>query len=381
MRVVLDPRVVTGAGGGPEKTILTSPKFLRPLGYEMVCAYLHPPNDPGFEHLVRRADASGAPLVSVPDCGPLDFGVVRQLLSTCRERNVEIWHGHDYKTNALGLVLARFHRMRLVTTLHGWVERTTRTPAYFRIDKLCLPFYERVYAVSADLADAARRARVRPSRVITLENGIDLGDYRRVLSVREAKAALGLPPDSLVVGGVGRLSAEKAFAALVESVAELVRRGFDARLVIVGEGGERANLGRQIGESGLGGRVTLAGFQRDVRPYFQAFDVFALPSLREGLPNALLEAMAFGVPSVASRVAGIPKVITDGVDGVLIEPGDAGQLTEALTALLGDPAKRASMGAAARATVEARYSFAERMRKLAASYDELLGPARRRGVY
>ncbi len=381
MRVVLDPRVVTGAGGGPEKTILTSPKFLRPLGYEMVCAYLHPPNDPGFEHLVRRADASGAPLVSVPDRGPLDFGVVRQLLRICRERNVEIWHGHDYKTNALGLALARLHPMRLVTTLHGWVERTTRTPAYFRIDKLCLPFYERVYAVSADLADAAREARVRPSRVVTLENGIDLGDYRRTLSAREAKAALGLPPDSLVVGGVGRLSAEKAFAALVASVAELVRRGVDARLAIVGEGNERANLERQIGESGLGGRVTLAGFQRDVRPYFQAFDAFALPSLREGLPNALLEAMAFGVPSVASRIAGIPKVIADGVDGVLIEPGDAGQLTGALAGLLGDPHKRAAMGAAARATVEARYSFAERVRKLAASYDELLGPARRRGVY
>ena len=116
----------------------------------------------------------------------------------------------------------------------------------------------------------------------------------------------------------------------------------------------------------------LPGFRADVRGAFAAADLFALPSLREGLPNVLLEAMACGVPAVASNIAGIPRVVADGVNGFLIPPGDAAALAARLKLLLADAKLRVTIAAAARAAVEARYSFAERMRKLAASYDELL---------
>src|SRR3954453_19355199 len=97
--VVLDARVVTGAGGGPEKTILNSPRFLTPLGYRMVCAYLHPPRDPGFEVIREKAAKAGAPLAAIPARGPWDWRVVRELLAVCKRERVAIWHGHDYKTN------------------------------------------------------------------------------------------------------------------------------------------------------------------------------------------------------------------------------------------------------------------------------------------
>src|SRR5437660_11805420 len=98
--VVLDARVVTGSGGGPEKTILNSPRFLLPLGYRMVCAYLHPPGDPGFEVLRQKAEQLQAPLESILDRGPWDWRVVTKLLALCRRERVAIWHGHDYKSNA-----------------------------------------------------------------------------------------------------------------------------------------------------------------------------------------------------------------------------------------------------------------------------------------
>src|SRR5207244_8517188 len=103
------------------------------------------------------------------------------------------WHGHDYKTNALGLLLRRFWPMRLVTTAHGWVQQTRRTPIYYKLDRRCLPRYERVLCVSDDLFEVCQRIGVPAKNLILLENGIDAGEYRRRQSVLRAKTALGFP--------------------------------------------------------------------------------------------------------------------------------------------------------------------------------------------
>src|SRR6516162_7393369 len=149
--VVLDARVVSGSGGGPDKTILNQPRFLAPVGYLNLCAYMHPPGDPGFEQLRSKARTWQAPLVAVPDRGPWDVRVISSLLRVCRRQRVCIWHGHDYKSNVLGLLLRRFWPMRLVTTVHGWVKHTRRTPLYYGLDRFCLRRYEKVFCVSNDL--------------------------------------------------------------------------------------------------------------------------------------------------------------------------------------------------------------------------------------
>jgi len=300
-RVVLDARVVTGTGGGPDKTILHSPRFLEPLGYRMLCAYMRSPGDPGFEVLCERANRLQAPLIEIADRGLFDPRVVMDLVRLCRRERVSIYHGHDYKSNLLGLVLKRFHPMRLVTTAHGWVVYTARTPFYYRIDKFCLRHYERVICVSDDLVAQCRRAGFRPGRLVLLENGIDLTSYARFAPTAEAKARLGFDSSRPLIGAVGRLSPEKGFDVLINAVAKLRDGGNIAQLAIVGDGGEGPRLQAMIDRLGLGDSVRLAGFQDDPRPYYEAFDVFALSSLREGLPNVLLEAMALNVPCVATK--------------------------------------------------------------------------------
>lgn len=371
--VVLDARVVTGSGGGPEKTILNSPRFLAPLGYRMLCAYLHPPADPGFAVIRDKAARAEAPLLSIPDRGPWDWRVFTALLALCRRERVAIWHGHDYKTNALGLLLRRFWPLRLVTTVHGWVHHTARTPLYYAIDRFCLRHYERVFCVSTDLWAACRAAGVPARRCVLLENGIDTTEYSRRRPTTAAKAALGLPPGSLVIGAVGRLAPEKGFDILIRAVAALRHRHQDVWLMIVGDGGERPHLEQLAAEVGLSDRVTFAGWQTDVRSHFEAMDVFVLSSYREGLPNVVLEAMALEVPVVATRVNGVPRVVQDGKNGLLVDPGDPVGLAAALAALLTDPDRRAAYRAAGRRTVESHFSFARRMDRLAAAYDELLG--------
>jgi len=368
---------VSGVGGGPEKTILNSPRFVDPARYRMLCAYMRCPADAGFAELERRARRWQAPLVAVDDRGPLDWRVAARLAELCRREDVRIWHGHDYKSNLLGLLARRRHPMRLVTTVHGWVKHTWKTPLYYAIDRLALRGYERVVCVSEDLYRACRRLGIPEERLRHVPNAIDTAEFRRRGERAAAKAERGTDPARLVIGAVGRLSAEKAFDALVRAFAALAGEGgVEAELWIAGEGEERERLERLAAELGVGARVRLLGFCSEPRRLYEAMDVYCVSSLREGLPNSLLEAMAFEVAVLATRVAGIPRLVRDGENGLLIEPGSVAGLKAGLRALLGEPALRARLGAEARATIEREHDFARRMERMVAIYDELLaGPA------
>lgn len=372
MPVVLDTRVVTGSGGGPDKTILNSPRYLEPLGYRMLCGYLTPVGDPGYSEIINKARQYAAPLITIPDRGPLDWRVVTRLLALCRSEKVSIWHGHDYKTNLLGLLLRRFHPMHLVTTVHGWVRHTTRTPLYYRLDRMCLPRYDRVYCVSSDLYDECRSLGIEDTRCSLIENGIDTTDYQRQTDIQSAKQALGLSTSRFLIGGVGRLSPEKGFANLIIAVSRLIQSGNDIGIILVGDGDERDRLEQLSRELRIADRVIFTGWQSNVKPCFEAMDVFALSSLREGLPNVVLEAMALGVPAVATRIAGVPRIIRDGINGTLVNPDDCNDLTRAIHELVTNHGLRASYRNAGRETVHMRYSFSRRMTKLAQSYNELL---------
>jgi len=377
--VVADARVVVGSGGGPDKTIINSAQFLRPAGYRNLCVYLHPPGDPGFEQIRRKAEAKDAPLVAVTDRGPLDWRVVSRLLDVCRREKVAIWHGHDYKTNALGLVLKRFWPMRLVTTVHGWVHHTRRTPLYYWIDRLSLRFYERVICVSEDLYRACRDCSVPRSRLMLLENGIDLDDYRRRRNRTEAKWQLGFNPDRLLVGAIGRLSAEKGFDDLIRAADRLLAEGLDFDLVIAGAGDGKASLQRLIDSLGRSGHIRLVGYRSDLPELYQALDIYVLSSHREGLPNVLLEAMATEVPVIATAVNGVPRLVCDEENGLLVAPGSVADLSAGLRRMLKDGHLRQRLAWAGRQTVESNFSFTTRMDRLRRLYDQLLG--RRNGAW
>jgi glycosyltransferase involved in cell wall biosynthesis len=372
MTVVLETRVVSGSGGGPDKTILNTPRFLTAAGYRTVCAYLHPPGDEGFEQLRAKARLWQAPLLSVTDRGPLDWRVILDMLSICRRERVAIWHGHDYKSNALGLLLRRFWRMHLITTVHGWVHQTRRTPLYWWIDRHSLPYYQSVICVSEDLRERCLACGVPPDRCVLIENAIDTVEFSRQIPIAEAKRRLGIPADRFVIGAVGRLSAEKGFDVLIRSAHQLLKEGRDVELLIAGEGDEKAALQALISELGCAERIRLLGYRSDTRDLYQAMNVFALSSFREGLPNVLLEAMAFEVPVVATRIAGIPQLIRDRDNGLLVEPGDAAGLGGAIFSLLHDADLSDRLGRAGRRTIEESYSFQVRMDKIRTIYDRLL---------
>jgi glycosyltransferase involved in cell wall biosynthesis len=262
--------------------------------------------------------------------------------------------------------------MRLVTTVHGWVKETRRTPLYYKIDRLCLPRYEAVICVSEDLYERSLECGVPRQRCCVIENGIDTEQFRRRQTTAEAKARLGLPRERFMIGGVGRLSLEKGFDLLLRAARQLVERGLDVGIVLAGEGSEKANLKRLAAELDLGERVKLLGYRGDPRPIFEAMDAFALSSLREGLPNVVLEALAMETPVVATRIAGVPRLIVDGATGLLVQPGCTEELARAIERMACDVELRQTVAGAGRRLIETSYSFAVRIDKIRAIYDRLL---------
>jgi glycosyltransferase involved in cell wall biosynthesis len=176
---------------------------------------------------------------------------------------------------------------------------------------------------------------------------------------------------SLVVGAVGRLSEEKGFLLLIEAVERCIERGLDLELWIAGEGEEQERLEARMRASKHAERFALLGFQKDTLGLFEAFDLFALSSLREGLPNVVLEAMALEVPVVATRSGGMGAFGRDGVDMRLVGVGSVDELQRGIEELARDPALRAKLARAARERIERELSFTQRMRKMVALYDRL----------
>lgn len=371
--VVLHTRVVTETGGGPDKTILLSSQYLADSPYWLAAAYMHPPDDKGYDAVRKRAADFRCPLISIPDRGATDISVLRQMLKICRHYKVAVWHGHDYKSNLIGLMLRPFWKMKLVTTLHGWVKHTSRTPLYYKIDRMCLPWYEHVMAVSDDLYEEARQIGLPESKLTLIQNGVDEKTFRRRMAPADSplRREFNTPPGRLVIGGVGRLSPEKAFDNLIKATADQIRNGLDVELWIVGDGDHKPELQKMVQEMGLTDRVKLLGFRSDTPEIYQALDLFVLSSLREGLPNVVLEAMATSVAVVSTRVAGVPKLIEDGVSGLLVPVGEVEPLSVAMGRVLADANLRQQLAQGARKTIEREFSFSQRMAKERAVYDRL----------
>jgi glycosyltransferase involved in cell wall biosynthesis len=191
------------------------------------------------------------------------------------------------------------------------------------------------------------------ARVVSLPTGIDLERFRPGEGTA-ARASVGLPHDRRIVGIVATLRSWKGHRYLLEAVAALRRD--DLLLVVVGDGPQREALERLADELGLAARIRFAGDQRDVSPWLQSFDVFCLPSYaNEGVPQALMQAMACALPVVTTRVGSIEEIVEDGFNGVMVQPQSAAAIGMALKALLDDESRRRELGARALATARERF--------------------------
>jgi glycosyltransferase involved in cell wall biosynthesis len=375
---ILELRSVRGTGGGPEKTILYGAARSDPDRFPVTVCYIRDQRDDVFA-LDALARSLGVDYVEVVERHSFDLGIWPTLRRLVRTRAIDIVHAHDYKTDLLAMLLARTERVIALATAHGWTGHAPRERwLYYPADRWVLRRMPRVIAVSDDIRDRLIASGSRPTSVVTILNGIDPARFSRTPSggsgVREE---LGLAPDAPVIGSVGRLEPQKRYDLLLRAFQRIRQSTPAARLVIVGDGSQRAALDALVHSLGLDGSCILTGHRADIVDSLQAFDLFVQSSDYEGTPNAVLEAMAVEVPVVATTAGGTAQLIEDDVHGRLVAPGDSDVLASAIMSALGDPARRARWARAARRRIESELSFETRMRHVEAICEELITGAGR----
>ena len=370
---ILELRSVRGTGGGPEKTILLGAAMSDPRCYQITVCYLRDQRDRIFG-VDQRAALAGVDYVEVPEKHSFDPGVWPRLRRLIQERSIDLIHSHDYKTNALALLLSRACAITALSTVHGWTGHSFRERwCYYPADKRVLARFPRAVAVSSEIGRELVNHGADPERVTVVLNGIDHRRFRRdPARVADARAALGARPGDLVIGAVGRLEPQKRFDLLLEAFAAITGRFPRARLFIVGDGSQRQALDAQVKALNLTGSCVLVGHTDDVVPAYHAFDLLVQSSDYEGTPNAVLEAMAFEVPIVATAAGGTAEIVRDGVDGRIVPTGRPDLLIDNVVRALENPAATTAMAQEARARVEGELSFETRVRRIERIYSEMV---------
>jgi glycosyltransferase involved in cell wall biosynthesis len=233
-----------------------------------------------------------------------------------------------------------------------------------------------MFAVSEELRGYMRASGLPRGRLGVIHNGIDPGPSPEAAGRAAARARLGLWSDAFIVGTVARLDPVKDLETLLRGFATARASHPDARLVVVGDGTERAALERIAASLGLGGSVLFLGERHDVREILPAFDVFVNTSVTEGVSITILEAMAAGLPVVATAVGGTPEVIVDGQQGILVPARSPEKIGQAILELARNPALRQRLGTAGRRRVQDRFTVDRMVAEYMEVYRSCLGGIR-----
>lgn len=371
--VVMDDLAV----GGAERILADEARTYDPRRVSLhVVALGEAPGSP-LEREVREA---GVSVVCVPGVGLRDPVRLLRLVQTFKALDADVVHTHTDYANILGLAAARLAGIPAIATLHGMTSYQSRNAGVkhlLQVMALRLGA-SHVVVVAPAAAEAARKTFHVPSqRISVIPNAIDSAAVRAPAGFDRSamRASLGVDPAARVVCAVGRLVPVKGHAVLLEAAATVLRQQPRACFLFVGNGPERESLEARAAALGIASAVRFLGERADVWNVLAASDLFVLASLSEMLPQALLEAMAAGLPVVSTSVGGVPDLVRPTATGWLVPPGDAPALAEALLQALTDPSDMARRAVAGQALVEQQFALSARCERLEALYRSV---ARRR---
>lgn len=355
MRILHVDSAATWRGG--QNQVLLTARGMAARGHDVTLACR---SDGQLEARARTTDLRLHPL---PFHGDLAPSAALSLARLARAWRPDVVHAHDpHALSAAALASLMTHGPWLVAT------RRVDFPLRGRLSRWKYERAGRVVAVSQAIRRVLEGDGLPAQRLRVVYEGVT--ERAAGSGGHAALRSLGVPEGAPVVGNVAALTDHKDHATLVDAAALVVARLPETRFVVLGEGEERARLTARIRERHLDGRFILAGFREDVDTILPAFDVFCLSSHMEGLGTSLLDAMMFGVPVVATAAGGIPEAVEDGVTGVLVPPRHPEALAAALVALLGDAARRASFGSAARRRYEERFRVETMVSETLRVYEE-----------
>jgi glycosyltransferase involved in cell wall biosynthesis len=348
--------------------VLGLSKALMELGHTVTLAVFQNQRNPHLE-IVDRARESDLGVVILPCRGQIDFSTMGRLTDCIRSLDVDLIHTHGYKASLYALAANRSPRRPMVATCHNWTREILSVRLYGAVERHCLRWFDLVFCVAETTRQVLLKSGISPEKAIVIPNGIEVERF----AGGSASLSGQIPPNATVIGMVGRLAAEKGFDRVIQVAPNFLERFPQSYFVLVGDGPKREELMHLTDRLGVKSRVLFAGRREDMPDVYRSFDMMVLPSLNEGMSMTVLEAMAAGVPVVASRVGAMPDFVDHGRTGLLVEPDDPDGTQHAIETLLGNPELRGRLSQAAQEWVASHASVAITANQYLRHYQKQVG--------
>ena len=356
--------------GGPERQLHFHARLAKDSPYKVtVASFAESGGRPEFLDVIAR---DNIPVHVFDVTSAYDTRAISDLRNYCRANEIDILCTHDYRTTVLGCMAARRIRTRWLAFSRGFTQDNLKVRLYHAIDKFLIRQANHIVAVSHSQKDKLRRLWIREKNISVVHNAIDPDSFAAIPPV-DLRTRFGFEPDTFVCISGGRFSREKGQAHLVEAAWSAIARNPRLRFVLFGDGPDWQRMRGRAETLGLVGKVLCPGFERNLLGCMKGADMLINPSLSEGLPNIVLEAMALGVPVVATSVGGVPELVTDNQSGKLVPAANASAMADAIVELADNAEKRAALVSSAKDAIAGEFSFAAQFKMLAALYDRFGG--------
>lgn len=357
--------------GGPERQLLRHAQAQSDGDREILLGTFVGPTE-GHE-LLQRAKENNLQTISLGASGLR--ALVQETVQVIRSRHVDLVCAHGYKPDIVGILASRIAKVPIACFLRGWTGESPLVRAYEQMDRWALPFADRIVCLSRSQAEKVRTHPLLRTKIRIVCNAIcaipDDENSRRQART-ELRRRLNLADNCKIIASAGRLSPEKGVSDFISAIAEISRQFTSATFVVFGDGVMRGALEEQARKIGVHDRLAFAGFHADLSSILSGIDILVNPSHSEQMPNIVLEAMAAGIPVVATNVGAVAEIA--GSDAVvrLVPPRNPDVLAQAIRSLLVSPEAASELGQAGRRRVLTTYSLGAQQRQFDALYEELL---------
>jgi glycosyltransferase involved in cell wall biosynthesis len=329
--------------------------------------------DGNSEKLSHRAKKIGIEVILIPVKGRLDLAAIANIKRYIIEKNIDICHSHDFKSNFYSLLASMNMKVKLVTTAHGSTRDSMMKRIYLYIDEnIIYKYFQKIVAVSENIKKQLTRLNMDSDRIVVIQNGIDQDLITIYSDEGTSDSPLEIHPKQKVFGIIGRLYPDKGHRLFLEAFSKVIKLHPDITCIIVGDGPERERIQKNIEDLGLENAVILCGARKNMKEIYDMIDFLVIPSKREGLPYALLEAMIRKIPVVSTRVGDIPLLIKENISGLLVKPGDVNEMTNSMIQMINNPQKSKAMAEFGYEIVKSGYTARKMVYKTEQMYQGLI---------
>jgi len=363
--------IATDPIGGPGKGLFQFLQYAPRSAFDYILCNFNLKNRP-VGQFIQEARRRHLNLQLLEQRAVIDPFLIFQAWRVIKQHGVTLIQTHGYKSNVIGCILRVCFGMPWIGFAHGYTNDNLKMRLYNRIDQLVLRFANRVITVSRSMKELLIHRGVPEERIRLVYNAVEPAATLPSKTSAEMKHQYGISAKKKIIGVIGRLSPEKGQLVFLRAMTKVLSVSTNVLGLIIGDGPDRASLEKYCEQNGLTDYIEFTGYQSCVSDYYQILDLLVLPSHSEGLPNAVLEAMSFGVPVLATAVGGLPEIIDEGIgNGVLVPPDDPDALAQRMGELLKDDSARRAIGLRGQLSLHPRFSPDHRAREIFGLYHEL----------